>query len=392
MLGGFMIMSTQLYAGNGDLIVNGKVGAGTSSPAGRLHVSSESNRRNVYLSNGALIPSSSLSSKWNTPTTDGGSATLSVITSDHDTNNGIGLVTGGSIASPVIWMFDSGDRNAFTVAKKTYSGSEEDISNIDNYLTPLFQIRPTGNAGLGTTSPAARLHINAASNKRNLYLSGGATIPFSSLSSKWNMATTDSGPATLSVITNNAGTNNGVGFINGGNVAGPVVWMYGYGGRNAFTVAKKDFSGNGEDISTIDNVLTPLFQIRESGFVGIGTTNPQFKLDVQGVVASNGQALTSDAKFKKNILPIDNPLSKILKIDGVSYEWKVNEHMNKDFDEGRHYGVIAQEIEKVLPEIVTERPDGTKTVAYTEIIPVLIEAIKEQQKEIEVLKKKLSHL
>lgn len=60
--------------------------------------------------------------------------------------------------------------------------------------------------------------------------------------------------------------------------------------------------------------------------------------------------------------------------------------------EGIHYGVIAQEIEKVLPEVVKENTDGSKAVAYTEIIPVLIEAIKEQQKQIDELKKKVADL
>jgi len=77
-------------------------------------------------------------------------------------------------------------------------------------------------------------------------------------------------------------------------------------------------------------------------------------------------------------------------LNGLSYEWKTEEYMDRGFQEGRHYGVIAQEIEKVLPEIVNTAPDGTKSVAYTEIIPVLIEAIKEQQKEIEQLKKIIS--
>ena len=85
-------------------------------------------------------------------------------------------------------------------------------------------------------------------------------------------------------------------------------------------------------------------------------------------------------------------MNKVLNLDGVFYEWKVDEFKNKRFPEGRYYGVVAQEIEKVLPGAVNTEPDGTKAIAYTEIIPVLIEAIKEQQKEIEELKRMLSEL
>jgi hypothetical protein len=137
--------------------------------------------------------------------------------------------------------------------------------------------------------------------------------------------------------------------------------------------------------------------IDSTGYVGIGTPTPAALLDVAGGILGrdiNGITvnLTSDARFKRNLLPIDSALGKVLSLNGLSFEWRVEEYKDKGFPEGRHYGVIAQEIEKVLPEVVKERPDGSKSVAYMEIIPVLIEAIKEQQKEIEQLNKKLSEL
>ncbi|AJY71083.1 hypothetical protein RW64_16695 [Geobacter sulfurreducens] len=103
------------------------------------------------------------------------------------------------------------------------------------------------------------------------------------------------------------------------------------------------------------------------------------------MIASNGSPITSDIRFKKNIDPIADALTKILKAEGVSYEWKSEEFPDKGFDKGKHYGVIAQEMERAIPEVVSTLQDGSKNVAYTEIIPVLIEAIKEQQKQIEQL-------
>ena len=121
-----------------------------------------------------------------------------------------------------------------------------------------------------------------------------------------------------------------------------------------------------------------------TGNVGIGTTNPQgYKLYVNGPAYSTGGWQGSDRRFKEDFQPVHDPLKKVLEMEGVSYKWKSEEFKDKGFPDGRHYGVIAQEIEEVLPEVVNTAPDGTKAVAYTEIVPVLIEAIKEQQKIIE---------
>jgi len=118
--------------------------------------------------------------------------------------------------------------------------------------------------------------------------------------------------------------------------------------------------------------------------VSIGTTvNPGTNaLYVNGSVHAVSGYTSSDASFKAEIRQIDDPLQKILDMEGVNYRWKTEEYRDRNFPEGRHYGVIAQDIENVLPEIVMEH-NGEKAVAYTEIIPVLIEAMKEQQNQIE---------
>jgi hypothetical protein len=134
--------------------------------------------------------------------------------------------------------------------------------------------------------------------------------------------------------------------------------------------------------------------LSSNGNTLIGTSDAQnFKLYVEGsLYATSGPWGASDAKFKKNLLPIITPLDKVLNLNGLTYEWKTDEYKDKNFPDGRHYGVIAQEVEKVLPEVVKTDSKGDKSVAYTEIIPVLIEAIKEQQKRIEQLEKNLTEL
>lgn len=129
-----------------------------------------------------------------------------------------------------------------------------------------------------------------------------------------------------------------------------------------------------------DGYTTPVMVVRETGKVGIGTVDPAYTLDVNGTIRG-ANVSPSDLRLKENIVPVEDALLKVKSMQGVSFNWKTD--ANSNFPQGRHYGVIAQEIEKVLPEVVSTAPDGIKAVAYTEIIPVLIEAIKEQQKLIE---------
>lgn len=97
---------------------------------------------------------------------------------------------------------------------------------------------------------------------------------------------------------------------------------------------------------------------------------------------------SSDKRWKTNIKNIDSPLEKISQINGVEFDWIEDEpvHGNK----GHDIGVIAQEIEQVLPDAVQTRQSGMKAVKYEKVIPLLIEAIKDQQKQIEELKQLLN--
>lgn len=104
-----------------------------------------------------------------------------------------------------------------------------------------------------------------------------------------------------------------------------------------------------------------------------------------------GQA--SDVKFKRNIEPLSHVLSKLQLINGVYFDWREDEYPEMVFSKGRQVGVIAQELEKVFPELVQTTSKGYKTVDYTKISAILIEAVKEQQvtinemqKQIEILK------
>ena len=94
----------------------------------------------------------------------------------------------------------------------------------------------------------------------------------------------------------------------------------------------------------------------------------------------------SDERLKNNIVAIPNALQKLELIQGVEYDWNME---RQNVRSGHDVGVLAQEIEQVLPEAVTERENGYKAVSYEKIIPLLIEAIKELKAEVEILKHKV---
>lgn len=109
----------------------------------------------------------------------------------------------------------------------------------------------------------------------------------------------------------------------------------------------------------------------------------KFYVNGQGQVFSQGNVTLSDKNVKRNIKDLSSSLQKIKKLRGVSYEFIEQENQEKG---NKHIGLLAQEVEAIFPEVVYTLADGRKGIAYTELIGVLVEAIKEQQLEIENIK------
>jgi trimeric autotransporter adhesin len=116
-----------------------------------------------------------------------------------------------------------------------------------------------------------------------------------------------------------------------------------------------------------------------TGGVGIGGA-----LNVGGDVVAYA---SSDERLKDNIELISNPIEKVQSLKGVTWDW--NDNADELQQSLPNVGVIAQDVEKVLPELVTDRDNGYKGVDYAKLTGLLIEAIKEQQKEINDLKSKI---
>lgn len=130
----------------------------------------------------------------------------------------------------------------------------------------------------------------------------------------------------------------------------------------------------------------------EDGALAVGNITPSTttgRIDASNDIVAYS---TSDCRLKKYVKPIKNALDKIDQIRGVEFDWKVtDEKMEQEVHsfEGHDVGVLAQEIEAVLPEVVTTRDSGYKAVRYEKIVPLLIQGIKELKDEVEILKSKI---
>jgi hypothetical protein len=126
-------------------------------------------------------------------------------------------------------------------------------------------------------------------------------------------------------------------------------------------------------------------RVKTAGLTGGGA------LQVGGDVRASGEVFAfsaSDKRLKDNITLISNPIQKIMKIGGYTFDW----NDNQTFNSGKDYGVIAQEIEEIMPELVGINHNGYKAVRYEKLTPLLIEAIKEQNSIIEIQKQRIDKL
>ena len=147
--------------------------------------------------------------------------------------------------------------------------------------------------------------------------------------------------------------------------------------------ADKDILFKGTDDST---TITALQLDMSAG------GNAQFLGNISGSqIEASGDVIafgSSDRNLKDNIQPIENPLEKMEKIGGYTFVWN-----NKQSTyQGKDVGVVAQEIQEVLPEIVSGRANGYLGVKYEKIVPLLIESIKENTKKIKELEQEINEI
>ena len=175
------------------------------------------------------------------------------------------------------------------------------------------------------------------------------------------------------------------------------------------SIANKGGNSSSTILNIRDNSFNKVFTVKNNGNVGIGTSSPSEKLVVDGqifptsdasfdlgssgtrwktVFASNGVSTMSDKRLKTHIDSIKYGLSEIMKLRPVSY--RVKKHETKK----RHLGLIAQELEKVIKEPVTtgEGEKQLKGIIYSNLIPVLINGMQEQQKQVQKQQQEIQEL
>ena len=156
----------------------------------------------------------------------------------------------------------------------------------------------------------------------------------------------------------------------------------------SFSFGKKGDPGEGSTLGLSDNVTCRS--------LGAGTTTSGLSGDIRA--SGNITAYySSDSRLKENIKNIENPIEKIMSINGVTFDW-TKEYIEKNGGEDNVFvrkndiGVIAQEVNQIMPEIVTEREDGYLAIKYDRFAPILIEAIKTLTNKVNDLEKEIYEL
>jgi len=267
--------------------------------------------------------------------------------------------------------------------------------NGSSALSDAMYITNTGNVGIGTTSPTteAKVHIVGQGTYYGLQIDSSLT---------------NTGGSDNLFLRNTLSGN----YVSIGLSANDSDGQH----HRVVLKAKKDPVNAGTaagifqiDIRNTSSNYTTALTVNALANVGIGTTTPSYKLDVAGdaritsgslgvgvapnatdgrIDASNDIVAyqTSDQRLKENVTPIENALEKVKLLTGVEFDW-IEEHKHIHGYEGHDTGVIAQQVQAVMPTAVRTNDSGYLSVRYEKMIALLIEGMKEQQKEIDELKK-----
>jgi len=302
---------------------SGNVGIGTTSPSEKLDIIAG----NILIDNNYALASSF--------TADGESAFYPYRTG---INSQAGL---GSLMAQ--------DGGMQLKADASISFAETDLDKVVGFMNlNTDQFIWSGSIGIGTSTPREALDVNGSITVGS-EAGGDAGITYYSRGSD--------GSETVKIGFKNASEDDEFQFYNSG-------------GNGFFTWYTNDSS------------VAEVMRLTNEGNLGLGTDSPSYTLEVAGTVAgSSAYVETSDRRYKKNFLSISNEeesaLDKILKIEGIYFDWRNDEFPQKKFSRSRDMGVIAQDVQKVFPEAVVVDKKGYFSVAYSKLVAPLIESVRE---------------
>jgi hypothetical protein len=249
-------------------------------------------------------------------------------------------------------------------------------------------INSNGLIGIGTTSPVFTLDVNGTTDSVIYSTCGG----FSNSAARPSVGTNviageihsyGCGPSGTTLQTN---VDDGFLRLSAG------------GNATANTKAYIDLMGSStlseRDRNIVFGIGDEKVRIDSNGNFGIGTTTPSYKLHVIGDVYVSGNITAfSDVRFKQALEIIHSPLEKINQLNGYTYEFVDNALISQKTKVSKRYtGIVAQEIQDVLPEVVHQDQDGHLSVAYGNMAGLFVESIKELSKQNTLLKLQLEKL
>jgi hypothetical protein len=325
---------------------DGNVGIGTSSPSQKLDVAGNANitgnttvTGNSYVSGNVGIGTSS----------------------PHP----LAVKAGAASNSPLLGFYSQAGADKYNFS---LSGGGLNLSESGVAGGRLF-VQDGGNVGIGTSSPGQKLDVNGNAN-----VGGGATI-----GGDVGIGTA-SPQAGLHLDRPESGSSTALGVLLGGGSSGnPSLELRG-SGKTPYI----DFVENTNlDYSTRLLSTGGTLNLNYGGTAG---AKPAYIFNVGGGIQCTAFSNTSDARFKQHVRPLTSALAGVLALRGVRYDWNPLGVQHGGTAGVEQVGLLAQEVEKIYPELVTTGADGYKAVNYAQLAPVLIEALKEQQQQIEALK------
>jgi len=330
---------------------NGRVGIGNTNPAATLDVNGTGN----------------FSGSVGIGTTPTASDRLAVVGTNGATFNVFNVPT--NVGRQLVGGFFADNAGPYARFQQIQGGTYADIGlspagNFDISIDsqPWVTVKPDGNVGIGVANPDFPLTIDSLANGGSIRLNSNTG------GSDWHFDFTGIG---LDIV--ETGVAARVALRDGGDVVVP--------GRTRF----------GTQFGAVSATTQIFGRASDTFAMVVGDPTGIFRLSVNnnGAVATQcGIICASDERLKEDIVDLESPLEKIMALRDVTFTWK-DETLAK---RGTQIGFVAQEVQKVLPELIGETPDGMLGVDYASMAPVLVGGIQEQQTQIDTMQSQIADL